>query len=219
MNTAAEPVDVSAHELARLRDRARDVLGHFSTTASSGVDAAAALAVLHELAATPGSARDALAVLQELQVHQVELQLQAEDLRQARLDLEARVDALQAFHEQWPVACLSLDEHGRILQANHLARTWLGDPQADTQRRTLRSFLLPGSAVVLSSLLAAVRAGRSIGARALELKVSAGLPNAVWATASVESESEVHSGPGPDSEPPGSRRVLLVLMRALQTPA
>lgn len=203
MNPAAGTADASAHELARLRDRAREVLGHSSALLSPGVDAGAALSVLHELAATPDTARDALAVLQELQVHQVELQLQAEDLRQARLDMEAQLLELQSRQEQWPVACLTLDEDGRILEANQRARMWLGDAQAETHGRALRNFLTPGSAIVLSSMLSAVRAGRHGSARALELKASVGSPKPVWATACAEDASATH------------RRVLLVLMQAL----
>ena len=67
-----------------LRSRAVSMLTAQRVPASRPPSASEALKVLHDLAASPATAADALALLHELQVHQVELDLQAEALRESR---------------------------------------------------------------------------------------------------------------------------------------
>ena len=85
-------------QLADLRSRAAHRLsggkGANSTGSADSPDSQAfqatdALAVLHAMASSQDTAGDALALLHELQVHQVEVELQAEELRDSRTELEA----------------------------------------------------------------------------------------------------------------------------------
>jgi hypothetical protein len=71
-----------------LRLRALSHITGQSDPPDERVNASGALAVLHELASSPLTAASSLKLLHELQVHQVELDMQEEELRRAVADLE-----------------------------------------------------------------------------------------------------------------------------------
>lgn len=91
--------------LTLLRQRAEGRLEEGMAPATLGWSTGTgALTLLHRLAGDPASAGDALKLLHELQVHQVELDLQHEQMEQQLLELgealrraELRGDALQAM--------------------------------------------------------------------------------------------------------------------------
>ena len=80
----------------------------------------------------PGSSQAASALLHELQVHQIELEMQNEELRRNQLELEEAHARLVDLYDFAPVGYLSLDDGGRITGANLTAATLLG-----TERRSL----------------------------------------------------------------------------------
>ena len=80
---------LKATQLMDLRVRAASRLKSTDAAKESTTRATHSMAVLHALASSPATAADALAVLHELQVHQVEVDLQAEELRESRTELEA----------------------------------------------------------------------------------------------------------------------------------
>src|SRR6266700_7345147 len=82
---------------------------------STGVDA---LNVLHNLAGSPESAADALKLLHELQVYQVELAMQREQLEQSRAEV---AESLERYVERFdfaPVGYFALEPDGRIVEGN-----------------------------------------------------------------------------------------------------
>jgi PAS domain-containing protein len=75
--------------------------------------------VAPEYASLPES--DVLKLVNELQVHQLELEMQNDELRQIQLELdESRLQYLDLF-DLAPVGYLMLNEEGVILQANFTA--------------------------------------------------------------------------------------------------
>ena len=108
-----------------LRERAKTLLQAHGAGPGVAKDASAALRVLFDLAASPTTAHDALALLHELQVHQVELDLQNEELLSSRAELEAACDRQLQLREASPGAQLVLDEKGCVIEGNALAQQHL----------------------------------------------------------------------------------------------
>src|SRR5512141_1919197 len=92
-----EPV---SEQSLRLRALAR--LTGTSDPKDTRSNSAAALAILHELASSPATAADSLKLLHELQVHQVELDLQEEELRRSVADLETALFRQAQLHDFAP---------------------------------------------------------------------------------------------------------------------
>ncbi|MHC4393268.1 MAG: hybrid sensor histidine kinase/response regulator, partial [Planctomycetota bacterium] len=70
---------------------------------------------------------DHASLLQELHVHQIELDLQIDELRAAQLASEQARDRYQQLFDLAPVGYIALDEDGRIEEANSAAITLLGE--------------------------------------------------------------------------------------------
>jgi hypothetical protein len=71
-------------DVARLRAMARQRLDEAASTGTRTVLSAAAMHALMRLAATPEHAADALLLQQELEVHQIEIDAIADELRRRR---------------------------------------------------------------------------------------------------------------------------------------
>lgn len=104
-----------------LRERAKTLLQANGAGLSEAKDASVALRVLFDLAASPTTAHDALALLHELQVHQVELDLQNEELQTSRAELEASCDRQHRLHNASACAQVVLDDQACLLEFNDLA--------------------------------------------------------------------------------------------------
>ncbi len=72
------------------------------------------------------SPEDARKVLHELRVHQIELEMQNEELRRAQGELEASRARYFDLYDLAPVGYLSVSERGLIVEANLTFATMLG---------------------------------------------------------------------------------------------
>ncbi|HEX4340050.1 MAG TPA: ATP-binding protein [Polyangiaceae bacterium] len=100
---------------------------------------------LAERAPDDGQSRDAL--LYELSVHQAELEMQNEALRDAQLDLASSELRYRELFDNAPVGYLVVGSGGRIELANHAAAEALGKPVASVVGSLLASHVLPEEAI------------------------------------------------------------------------
>lgn len=98
--------------------------------------------------ANPGSPATSLTaqatgqLLHELQVHQVELELQNEELRRAQVLLDAERARYFDLYDLAPVGYCTLDEQGLMLEVNLTAATLLGVARGALIKRPLSRFIL-----------------------------------------------------------------------------
>ncbi len=79
----------------------------------------------------------------ELLVHQIELEMQNEELRRTQAELEASRARYFDLYDLAPVGYVTLSEKGLILQANLTAATLLGVARGVLIKQRLISFILP----------------------------------------------------------------------------
>ena len=174
------------HSPADLRLRALSRLNGHSAPASTGTSAAAALGVLHELASSPSTASKALALLHELQVHQVELELQAEELRSSRAELEADLVRQTQLYDFAPVACFTVERDTTLCELNLAGAQLLGVERDALLGRALDNFVTPHSGHALHTMLTRVAGGQRAEACALQLMAPNGALKQVHASAKAD---------------------------------
>jgi len=100
------------------------------------------------LTAEPASSSDAALsnnvkdLLHELQTHQIELELQNEDLRQAQQELNISRQKFSDLYDYAPVGYLTISEKGLILDANLMAAELLGIERAYLIKQPLSAFIV-----------------------------------------------------------------------------
>ncbi len=80
-----------------------------------------------EIAPVELSPEDAARLLHELLVHQMELELQHEELQQAQVRLQESRDRYSELYDFSPTGYLTLDERGHITEANLTVAIMLGE--------------------------------------------------------------------------------------------
>ncbi len=89
------------------------------------------------------SSADIEKLLFEFQVHQIELELQNEELKRAHQELSASRDDFARIYNLSPVAYLTLNEQGIIKKANMAAAQLLGCSKEALVNRKLGKFIHP----------------------------------------------------------------------------
>ena len=85
---------------------------------------------------------DARRVFHELRVHQIELEMQNEELRRTQVELEAAWVRYFDLYDLAPVGYFTFSEQGLILQANLTAATLLGVARGDLVKLPVSRFIL-----------------------------------------------------------------------------
>ena len=122
-----KPNDI-ASSLPGLRRRANVLLDEGRVPDAGRYNASEALRVLCRLALEQGTAPDALVLLHELQVHQVELDLQNEELVASRNALEGALLHQTYLFDHAPVGYLGIDANGVV--TGRVGRALKPDPKA-----------------------------------------------------------------------------------------
>jgi len=150
---------IESQRLADLRRRAASRLTGTAATLGTTARAADALTVLHALASSPETAPDALTLLHELQVHQVELDLQAQELQESRAELESALRRQIELYDFQPVGCFTIDPRGVLHELNQTGANMLGIGRDDAYGMSLDAFVCADSARRLRSAMSNVDAG------------------------------------------------------------
>jgi PAS domain S-box-containing protein len=121
-----------------------------------------------------------LKLIHELRVHQVELQMQAEELRNTLADADALRKKYQDLFELAPVGYLTLSRRGTIFEANKCAARLLNQTPQTLVGRKLRELVKANSVSSLDSFIAAAgESAEDIFAREIELFSSKPFPRFV----------------------------------------
>jgi PAS domain S-box-containing protein len=105
------------------------------------------------------SRADIARVFHELQVHQVELEIQNAELQDARYQTEALLEKYTDLYDFAPTGYFSLDEQGRIVEANLTGAALLGLERSRLINRQLVRFVAPASQPIFLAFLNRVCVG------------------------------------------------------------
>ena len=122
------------------------------------------------LVASPTSEEDVRRLLHELQVHQIELEMQNEELRETRAEAEAALTRYTDLYDFAPVAYYTLDHNGVLVQLNLAGASLLGAGRASLNGRRFTDFVRAESHATFSELLAKAHASgtKEVGDIALQ---------------------------------------------------
>ena len=139
---------------AHLREKAETSIRGGSAPATHGwTIGAASLTLLHKLASDPDTASDALKMLHELQVHQVELDLQHEHMNEDRLAIEQSTLRQVELYLFAPVAYFMVSSAGEIAEGNLMGARMMGVERDDLQSHNIIRLAAPDSRAALLALL------------------------------------------------------------------
>jgi PAS domain S-box-containing protein len=82
-------------------------------------------------------------LVHELRTHQIELELQNEELRRVQRELEESRNSYRDLYEFAPVGYITTNEHDIIIEANLTSATLLGLDRGTLQHHTLQQRILP----------------------------------------------------------------------------
>jgi PAS domain S-box-containing protein len=108
------------------------------------------------------TAQDTEHLIHELQVHQIELELQNEELRHAQQALEIARERYFDLYDLAPVGYCTLSDEGLILESNLSAATLLGSSRAQLKNRSLVDFIAHDNQYVYYLLLQQCLASGSV---------------------------------------------------------
>ena len=100
-----------------------------------------------------GATADQQRLLHELQVHQVELEMQNAELQEARDQTGALLEKYTDLYDFAPVGYFSLDDQGRILEANLTGAALLGMERSRVLHQPLARFAAPAGRPLLQTFL------------------------------------------------------------------
>jgi PAS domain S-box-containing protein len=144
-----------------------------------------------ELRESP-SPDETLRLIHELQVHQVELEMQNEELSRERGELEAARARYFELYDLAPVGYFTVSEQGLILEANLTAATLLGIGRNTLLAQPLTRFVVPGDREVWQRHARQVFGSGELLSWEMRLSGAGGKP--FWALMEAMVRPEVVSG-------------------------
>jgi PAS domain S-box-containing protein len=94
---------------------------------------------------TGSPVEDVQELIHELRVHQIQLEMQNEELRKAQLELAESRDRYFDLYDFAPIGYFTLDERGLILEVNLAGADLLGSERASLIKKRFSQFVAKGS--------------------------------------------------------------------------
>lgn len=155
-----KPKEGANFHLDQLRRDAEERLERGAAPQTNGWSLGAdTLTLLYQLATNPDTASDALKLLHELQVHQVELDLQHGQIKSVEDEVARTLAHYQAFYEFAPVAYFALSTDGLVIEANRAGAHLFGTDPDDLRDQPIVNYFAPASRDEVSGLIDRLRAG------------------------------------------------------------
>jgi PAS domain-containing protein len=104
---------------------------------------------------------DAKKLLHELQVHQIELEMQNEELRQANETAETALKKYTMLYDFAPMGYFTLDSNGSIFELNFTGADMLGDKRFSLVNSNFKLFVSEESHSVFDKFFSKVYAGNA----------------------------------------------------------
>ena len=100
-------------------------------------------------------------LVQELQVHQIELEMQNEELRQTRAEVETLLGQYKDLYDFAPVGYVTLGRDGTISRVNLTGARLLGEERARLMNRRFGQFIFPANRPAFNDFLQKVFTNRA----------------------------------------------------------
>src|ERR1035437_159636 len=110
----------------------------------------------HSETAQARTEADTQHLVHELQVHQIELEMQNEELQKARDEMEAGLENFSDLYDFAPVGYLTLDREGTVLEANLTSASLLGIERSRLVKRRFGSCVSASELPAFNTFLAQV---------------------------------------------------------------
>jgi PAS domain S-box-containing protein len=162
------------------------------------------LTLLYRLASAPDTAADALKLLSELQTHQVELDLQHDELEAGQQELAQALAHYRTLFEFAPVGYLVVGLDGQVLEGNRVGAELLGTGPGGLAGQPITAFFGQHSRPAVRGLVEALREGAQGGCCAVASSDRGGGANALRIHASLA---------------PGGDAVLMIISTCEPSPA
>ena len=173
----------SLHDDQQLRVKAEERLKGGNPPPTRGAPTEAqSLTLLYSLASSPASAGDALKLLHELQVHQVELDLQHEQAEEDRQLVDEAMQSYGKLFDAAPFGYLTLDAEGRVAEVNHIAAAWLGGEREQLTGRPIADLVHAEDRLTIHEQLRSLRSGGGRQKCLLRSKIQGDAVQAVMTT-------------------------------------
>ena len=117
----------SIDTLRVLREQAEDIVSGQVAVATANLKALSPAVVLK--------------LMHELQVHQIELEMQNEELRKSQLELELTRERYFDLYDLAPISYCTTDELGVILEANLATAELLGEPRSELVGQAISRYI------------------------------------------------------------------------------
>jgi PAS domain-containing protein len=108
---------------------------------------------IDQSAGLPEAKIDSLHLIQELEVHQIELEMQNNELQRSQAELKALLEQYNELYDFAPVGYFSLEPDGTIQRANLAGASLLGVERSKLARRRLGQFVASEQRPAFSAFL------------------------------------------------------------------